>query len=496
MTWLHLTIRLLVLISTPLVYGAVQKSPPADFKEGPPLILGQGEQRILRIEGLSKFSIGSDIVRSHPLPTPNGRKIPGAESKLLLKGVRPGASDLWIWKTDGTSEYRAVHVEKSTLEAPSSALDRALSRLEEVEILRSGTGIILRGEILSSSEGARVAAIAQGFSKEVHDETEAALPYLDDSQTRLQAWLRTSTYSTRLRIERVDRNIWLRGSIERPNEQDAVRRRAKAIFPLIQFDVESLPDAAPTVHFKVFLLELKRSGFTRLGVEWPIGQEGAFSLTTRGLQNLLKLDLAVHALEGEGLLKVLSNPELVVRAPGEAELFAGGEIPIKVESRFSANVSWKKYGLILNLKVTHVAGDKIRLDISTEVSHLDLSISTDGKIPGLQANRMKTQVDARYQVPLLLSGLLQQDMREEARGLPFLRRIPILGALFGSDDYLNERSELVAILLPSGTPPPAPMHHFHALSPRGAVPPPRNWVDPREEQALRESPNYPWNALQ
>ncbi len=124
----------------------------------------------------------------------------------------------------------------------------------------------------------------------------------------------------------------------------------------------------------------------------------------------------------------------------------------------------------------------------------DASIGLD-QVPGIQANRMKTQVDARFGVPLLLSGLLQQGMREQARGLPLLRQIPILGRLFGSEDYLNEQSELVAILLPASGPPSSPMARITQHVPRGPSPMPRQWISPSEERSLKQSEEWPWNAL-
>jgi pilus assembly protein CpaC len=256
-----------------------------------------------------------------------------------------------------------------------------------------------------------------------------------------------------------------------------------------------MPDTAPTVHFKVFLLELKKTRFHTIGLGWPGSQDGAFHVTTSSITNQIGLDVALNALEGEGSAKILSSPELVVRAPGEAELFAGGEIPIKMESHFYSNISWKSFGLSLKLKVTHTTIERVRLEIFTEVSRLDTSLSDD-KIPGIQANRMKTEVDAQYGIPLLLSGLLQQGTRDTAKGLPFLRSIPILGSLFGSDDYLADRSELVAILMPSSSPPPAPIERLVRLAPKGSVPPPRDWTSSEDQKRLKSSPNYPWNALQ
>jgi hypothetical protein len=70
-----------------------------------------------------------------------------------------------------------------------------------------------------------------------------------------------------------------------------------------------------------------------------------------------------------------------------------------------------------------------------------------------------------------------------------------LGSLFGSEDYLRERSELVAILLPLIRPPKAPLEQIVRLTPKGPLPPPRHWLPPEEEIGLRQSEEYPWNAL-
>src|SRR4051812_29462900 len=82
----------------------------ADSIEKPPLLLKQGEQRLLRIPGLARYSIGDPVVKVHPL----GKAFGNAEAKesLLLKGEGPGTGDLWVWKEDGSSEHRSITVEK------------------------------------------------------------------------------------------------------------------------------------------------------------------------------------------------------------------------------------------------------------------------------------------------------------------------------------------------------------------------------------------------
>ncbi|MGZ3688998.1 MAG: pilus assembly protein N-terminal domain-containing protein, partial [Bdellovibrionota bacterium] len=398
---------LLLFLAPVRLLGAESEVPPEGSEERPPVLLGQGEQRLLRIPGLRRFSVGSPIAKAHSLSLKND------DDRLLVKGVSPGVTDLWVWKSDGVSEHRTLRVEKDSPGELTPALEKALSELSTVEILYTGAGVILRGRIESLSESAQIAAVAAAFPKEVQDETELSPGLLEFGQRRLEAWLRSARLTDELRIERIGPSVWVRGHLNQVRSQPVVEKQLRAIFPAVQLEIESLPDNAPTIYFRVYLLELQKKRFHNLGLSWPDLQQSAFRIVTGGIQNLLQLDLTLQMLEGEGSVRVLSNPELVVRAPGEAELFSGGELPIHMQSHFYSNVTWKPFGLTLKLKATHTSGDKVRLDISTEVSRLDNSI-TQGDVPGFQSNRMKTQVDARFGEPLFLSGLLQQDVRSQA----------------------------------------------------------------------------------
>src|SRR4051812_34582958 len=73
----------------------------AQATERPVWVLAVGEQRLLSLPGLSRYSLGGPNVRAH-----------SQKDSLLVKGVREGVSDLWIWKADGSSEHRTIQVEK------------------------------------------------------------------------------------------------------------------------------------------------------------------------------------------------------------------------------------------------------------------------------------------------------------------------------------------------------------------------------------------------
>jgi Flp pilus assembly secretin CpaC len=482
-------------------WGAYLVLPPALrsetdnlVNERPPLILNQGEQKMLKVPGLQKYSLGSPVIRAIPLPFKSPTR---TQEILLIKAVSVGTGDVWIWKQDGTSEHQTVYVEKVSHQDLNPLLKHSLLKLEEVEVIQAGKGVVLRGVVNSLCECSKIAALTRNFPKEIQDETQISVQLLQNSQKKLEAWLKSSPSWKNLRLEKVSDTLWLRGQLETSSEKSTVEKEARALFPLIRTEIESFPSSSSTVYFRVFLFELKKKEFHQFGLTWPGTVEKSFKVTSRGIQDILEIDLALQQLEGNGGAKILSSPQLVVRAPGEAELFTGGELPIQNKSRYTSNLSWRKFGLTLKLKVTHLVGDRVWLEISTEVSHLDSSLSQND-IPGIQSNRMQTQVDAKFGAPLFLSGLLQHGTREDTQGIPFLRKIPLFGTLFGSENSLSQSSELVAILYPHSHPPAANLQHPSGFIPKpiGNVPMPRHVLTTEEELELRQSPLFPWNALE
>lgn len=370
--------------------GFAQESPST------PVFLGVHEQRILSLPGIQKYSLGSNSVRALKLPN----------DRLLIKGAEAGQCDLIWFGPKNESHLRAIRVEKWDPKPHQQELVRALSVLQETEVFVSGKGALLRGEIQSFRELQQITALAMGFPESITNQTLPSEQLVSEAQTKIQSLLDKNLWDISIKIIRDGRALIARGSIDDPKMRLRIEKELKAAFPTIELELESLPDSSPTVSFKVFLMELKKTKMRSLGVGWPGETPGAFRVTPFQIQQNLALELSLQALEGEGSAHLLSRPELVVRAPGEAELFAGGELPIKTVSRFGENVSWKNFGLTLKLKVTHSTEHQARLEIFTEVSHLDQQIALH-QIPGIQASRMKTQVDARFGVPLFLSGLLQ-----------------------------------------------------------------------------------------
>jgi hypothetical protein len=293
-----------------------------------------------------------------------------------------------------------------------------------------------------------VRALAESQASLVRDQTELAPALLALGQSKLESWIQSESLETALRVQEQAGQLHVIGVAPNAQARSSWEQRLRSIFAGARLEITTLQNPDQTLYFRVALLELKKRAFQTLGLQWPSQLHS--QLGHAALQ--APLDLQLQALEREGAARVLSQPELVVRVPGEAELFSGGEIPIEMRTIRGPQVDWKAYGLSLKLKALELAGEQVRLEISSEVSDLDRANGT-ANIPALQASRLKTQVDARIGKPLLLSGLFQRRSSKSGEGIPFLQKIPVAGLLFGAQSKTEEHSELVAMLLPLRSPP-------------------------------------------
>lgn len=202
---------------------------------------------------------------------------------------------------------------------------------------------------------------------------------------------------------------------------------------------------APSVRLQVVMAEVQKQWAENIGFNWDL--QAKAQLLPR-FQNLTELMAELHALEQSGRGQVLASPNLLCRHGGQAEFLAGGEFPIKLLKVRSSEVVWKKHGVVLQFKPLVDPNRNIRIEMLTEVSLLDSSLSVDG-VPALRTNRLQSQFDLREGKTIALSGLIMQQLSERSEGLAELSRIPILGALFRSDEYRQRKSELIVFVTPT-----------------------------------------------
>jgi len=160
----------------------------------------------------------------------------------------------------------------------------------------------------------------------------------------------------------------------------------------------------------------------------------------------------VDALNQEGLLTVLAEPNLVALSGQTASFIAGGEFPIPVSQINGAiAVDFKQFGVKLDFTPTVLSDNRISLKVRPEVSQIDTtsSVTTGGiTIPGLSIRRADTTVELASGQSFAIAGLLQSNTNDLISQIPGVGSIPILGKLFSSTNYQNNKTELVITVTP------------------------------------------------
>ena len=213
--------------------------------------------------------------------------------------------------------------------------------------------------------------------------------------------------------------------------------------PLFRTDL--LPPS-PLIRTQIWVMEVNRKWSRQWGLQWPASLNAKLTPSFKFKAPLLS---ALQAAEAKGKAQTLASPTLLTRSGSQAEFLAGGEFPIKIVGfrGNTRNVIWKKHGIFLKIKPVVDIEDKIRLDLKTEISTLDFSRSVEG-LPSLRTNRVDTHFDLQKEQTVVISGFTQSLKGTSQSGLPWLQNLPILGALFRSQDFNENRSELMIIVQP------------------------------------------------
>ncbi len=162
----------------------------------------------------------------------------------------------------------------------------------------------------------------------------------------------------------------------------------------------------------------------------------------------------INALEKEGLVRTLAQPNLVALSGDTASFLAGGEFPIPVVQSQSGGaptttIEFKQFGVGLSFTPTVLTSDLVNLVMKSEVSAIDptVSVTTNGiNVPGLKVRRTTTTVELRDGATFAIAGLLQDDFTNTINRIPGIGNIPVLGALFSSFNFQHQETELVVFV--------------------------------------------------
>lgn len=176
------------------------------------------------------------------------------------------------------------------------------------------------------------------------------------------------------------------------------------------------------------------------------------------LTNNALFNLAIDAAKEKGLAKILAEPTLTTLTGEEAEFLSGGEFPIPVpRGDDGVTVEFREFGVGLKFLPVVLGSGNINVKLNISVSELvntqSIGISTPDStssfiIPSLSTRSASSVVEMREGQTIAIAGLINEDLRETVTKFPGLGEVPILGALFRSQEFINNESELVIVVTP------------------------------------------------
>lgn len=250
------------------------------------------------------------------------------------------------------------------------------------------------------------------------------------------------------------------------------------------------------VTLKVTVAEVNRSVMKQLGVNmlaaggsngitWSTLSEASYGLgkplsaSNIGISSIGDsiFGAYLNAMEQTGVMKTLAEPTLTAVSGEKATFKVGGEFNL-VSSRSTAvsednqtgeltyGIEKLEYGIGLEFQPVVLSPGRISLKIRTSVSEPThegsatleggVGIGGSGQVNGLigmtSLSIRKRLADTTVELPsggsMMIAGLVRDDVRQVVNGLPGLSKLPVLGTLFRSRDFVRNETELVIIVTP------------------------------------------------
>jgi pilus assembly protein CpaC len=176
------------------------------------------------------------------------------------------------------------------------------------------------------------------------------------------------------------------------------------------------------------------------------------------LSSKFLFNVAIDAAKEKGLAKILAEPTLTTLTGQEARFLSGGEFPIPVPNGFNGvTIEFKEFGVGLRFLPVVLSGGHINLKVNVTVSELSdcssVALQSDEAtrqffIPCLEKRDASGTIELGDGQTMGLAGLINENLREVVTRFPGLGSVPVLGALFRSQQFRKGETELVILVTP------------------------------------------------
>ena len=384
------------------------------------LALQVGKSSLMRLpEPVQHRSVGNPLVVQALMVAPD---------TLYIAGVDVGTTNMIIQGKSGLCSVLDITVamDPSALQATLSV---AMPEERDIKVLAASDALVLTGTVSDAGAAARAVELATAYVRRP---------------------LRALTVPDK----------------EEANSQNNIQNQAGAAAARV---INMLVVRAPQqVQLEVKIAEVSKTLLDRLeaGVTWRFGS-GSWGATL--LSNFISgsanaslqatkgagRSVAAAAEKQDGFVRVLAEPNVMAISGQEGTFLVGGKFYIPVaQDNNKVTLEEKEFGVGLRFTPTVLGAGRINLRVAPEVSELSregIGVSAAGFsgtaiLPVVTTRRATTTVQLYDGQSFAIGGLIKSNLVANMKGVPVLGELPVLGALFRSTDYQQDRTELVFVI--------------------------------------------------
>ncbi len=405
-----------------------------------------------------KLTVGKSIVLDYPTDI---RQISTSDPavvdaiavttrEMLLHGKGNGVATIIVWSKTGQRTIYSITVEQNL--DPLRNLLKETFPNETIHIVSSRDSIALTGNVSTKEVADRAIALVAPFGKTVVNNLKVA-PAPSDRQIVL-----------RVKFAELNRNVAQSFGVNLVS--------TGAANTLGTVSTGQFPNAVPS--------NLRPGGVTNFSI--------SDTLNIFAFRPDLNLATFIRALQQQGVLQILAEPNLVTSNGKEASFLVGGEFPVPVlqggGNAGAVTIQFREFGIRLNFNPLLTENNTIKMHVKPEVSTIDLAnaVNLSGfLIPALATRRIESDVELGVGQSFVIGGLLDERVTESMSKIPGLANIPLLGALFKTREEKKNRTELIVVVTPELTEP---------LKPGQSVTPAWPWeflgpMDPSKQSVIK-----------
>ena len=369
--------------------------------------------------------------------------------EILLHAKANGTATLVVWSKAGQRTIYSVTVEQNL--EPLRRLLRETFPNENVQVQSSRDALSLTGNVSTKEVSDRIVALASSFGRTVVNNVKIA-PVPVEKQILL-----------RVKFAELDRSV---GQAFGVNLLSTGAGNTVGRVTTGQFGSPNIPAITDR--------------------DQPLTFSISDALNIFAFRRDINIAAMIRALQTEGVLQILAEPNLVTTNGKEATFLVGGEFPVPIlqggGNAGAVTVQFREFGIRLNFNPVVTENNTIKMSVKPEVSTIDLgnAVTLAGfVIPALATRRMETNIELSQGQSFVIGGLIDDRVQETISKIPGLANIPLLGAIFKSREERKNRTELLVLVTPEivqplnpGDPvnlPPTPREFLVPITPTGGT---------------------------